>query len=76
MDKDEQVFLAAAILLSAAVGQRHEPVDEKQVALAVGNARKLYVEVQKQNDEAGNALPIDGVQKAMMEQQVKRTGKG
>jgi hypothetical protein len=76
LDKDEQVFLAAAILLSAAVGQRHEPVDEKQVALAVGNARKLYVEVQKQNDEAGNALPIDGVQKAMMDQQAKRTGKG
>jgi hypothetical protein len=52
LDKDEQVFLAAAILLSAAVGQRHEPVDEKQVALAVDNARKLYAEVQKQNDEA------------------------
>lgn len=76
MDKDEQVFLAAAILLSAAVGQRHEPVDEKQVALAVGNARKLYAEVQKQNDEARNALPIDGVQKATMEQQAKRVGKG
>jgi hypothetical protein len=76
LDKDEQVFLAAAILLSAAVGQRHEPVDEKQVALAVGNARKLCAEVQKQNDEARNALPMDGVQKAMMEQQATRTGKG
>jgi hypothetical protein len=75
LDKDEQVFLAAAILLSAAVGQRHEPVDEKQVALAVGNARKLYAEVQKQNDEDRNALPMDGVQKATMEQQAKRVGK-
>jgi hypothetical protein len=65
MDKDEQVFIAAAILLSAAVGQRHEPVDDKQVALAVGNARKLYAEVQKQNDEARNAVPIDGVQKTV-----------
>jgi hypothetical protein len=65
LDKDEQVFLAAAILLSAAVGQRHEPVDDKQVTLAVGNARKLYAEVQKQNDEARNALPIDAVQKAV-----------
>lgn len=51
MNKDEQVFIAAAILLSAAVGQRHEPVDEKQVTLAVGNARKLYAEVQKQNEK-------------------------
>jgi hypothetical protein len=75
LDKDEQVFLAAAILLSAAVAQRHEPVDEKQVALAVGNARKLYAEVQKQNDEARNALPIDEVQKATIEQQAKRVGK-
>lgn len=73
MEEQDQVFLAAAILLSAAVGQRHEPVDEKQVALAVSNARKLYAEVQKQNDEARNALPMDGVQKAM-EQQAKRTG--
>jgi len=52
MEEDKQVFLAAAILLAAAVGQRHEPVDQKQVVIAVTNARKLYAEVKKQHDEA------------------------
>jgi hypothetical protein len=56
MDKNEQVFLAAAILLAAAVGQTHEPVDKKQVGLAVDNAYKLYGEVQKRHDEAVAAL--------------------
>jgi hypothetical protein len=51
MEKDEQVFIAAAILLSAAVGQRHEPVDQEQVALAVDNAKKLYAEVKKRREE-------------------------
>jgi hypothetical protein len=46
-DDDKQIFLAAAILLSASVGQRHEPVDAKQVSLAVDNARKLHTEVKK-----------------------------
>ena len=46
-EDDKQVFVAAAILLAAAVGQRHEPVDQKQVGIAVDNARKLYAEVKR-----------------------------
>ncbi len=73
MEEDKQVFLAAAILLAAAVGQRHEPVDEKQIGLAVGNARRLYTEVKRQLDEAGASLATDGVEKAYL-QDAKRTG--
>jgi hypothetical protein len=49
MEEKEQVFLAAAILLAAAVGQRHEAVDEKQISLAVDNAHKLFSEVKKRH---------------------------
>ena len=49
MEEDKQVFLAAAILLAAAVGQRHEPVDEKQISLAVDNAYRLYIEVKSRH---------------------------
>jgi len=48
-EDDKQVFLAAAILLAAAVGQRHEPVDEKQISLAVDNAHRLYIEVKSRH---------------------------
>ena len=51
MDEDDkQTLLAAAILLAAAVGQRHEPVDESQVRLAVTNAYKLREEVRKRSE--------------------------
>ena len=40
-EEDKQIFLAAAILLAASVGQKHEPVDESQVRFAVVNAHKL-----------------------------------
>ncbi len=53
-EDDKQVFLAAAILLAAAVGQRHEAVDEKQVVIAVTNARKLHSEVKRQHEKAGH----------------------
>lgn len=53
MDEDDkQVLHVAAILLSAAVGQTHEPANHKQVVIAVENARKLYAEVKRQHDEA------------------------
>ena len=63
-DHNKQVYLAATILLSAAVGQRHEPVDQKQVVIAVDNARKLYAEVKRQHDEASASLATDGAEKA------------
>ncbi len=47
MEENEQLFLAAAILLAAAVGQRHEPVDEKQISIAVENAHKLHKAIEK-----------------------------
>jgi hypothetical protein len=51
MDEDDkQIFFAAAILLSASVGQKHEPVDESQVRLAVINAYKLREEVKKRSE--------------------------
>jgi len=58
MGEDEQVFLAAAILLAAAVGQRHEPVDESQIRIAVLNAHSLHEEVKKRRERiaAGQAL--------------------
>ena len=40
-EEDKQIFLAAAILLAASVGQKHELADESQVRLAVVNAHKL-----------------------------------
>jgi hypothetical protein len=49
MEEDEQIFFAAAILLAASVGQKHEAVDESQVHLAVVNAHKLYEEVKKRS---------------------------
>jgi hypothetical protein len=49
--QDEKIFLAAAILLAAAVGQSHEPVDEKQVGVAVENAHKLSEAVDKRRKE-------------------------
>jgi hypothetical protein len=49
-EEDKQIFLAAAILLAASVGQRHEPVDESQVRLAVVNAHKLRNEVEKRRE--------------------------
>lgn len=51
-EEDKQVFLAATILLPTAVGQGHEPLDQKQGVIAGTNARKLYAEVKKQHDEA------------------------
>jgi hypothetical protein len=51
MDKNELVFIAAAILLAASVGQKHEPADGKQIGLAVDNAHKLYNEVKQRHDE-------------------------
>jgi hypothetical protein len=51
MDEDDkQIFFAAAILLAASVGQKHEPVDESQVRLAVINAYKLREEVKKRSE--------------------------
>jgi len=50
MEEDERIFLAAAILLAASVGQKHEPVDDSQVRLAVVNARKLHEEVRKRSE--------------------------
>ena len=49
-EEDKQIFLAAAILLAASVGQKHEPVDEAQVRLAVVNAHKLRKEVEKRSE--------------------------
>jgi hypothetical protein len=74
MDKNEQVFLAAAILLAAAVGQTHEPVDKKQVGLAVDNAYKLYSEMQKRHDEAFAALRTGGVAEAGKMEATRLTG--
>lgn len=58
MGEDEQIFLAAAILLAAAVGQRHEPVDESQIRIAVLDAHSLHEEVKKRRERiaAGQAL--------------------
>ena len=50
MSENELIFLKAAILLAASVGQKHEPVDESQVRLAVTNAHKLHDEVTKRSD--------------------------
>lgn len=72
-EEDKQVFFAAAILLSASVGQSHEPVDEKQVSLAVDNARRLYAEVKRQHEEGSAAMSTDGVQK-FEEGQARRMG--
>jgi hypothetical protein len=74
MEKQEQVFIAAAILLAAAVGQRHEPVDDKQVSLAVDNAKKLYAEVKRRQEEdfAAMPLPTEGLKRAA-ELEAKRT---
>ena len=41
MSEDEQIFLAAATLLTAAVGESHEPVDESQIRIAVLNAHSF-----------------------------------
>jgi len=74
MDEDDkQVFLAAAILLAAGVGQTHEAVDEKQVRIAVGNAHKLYAEVKRRHDEAFAVLPHDGVEKTYKQQEADQT---
>jgi len=58
MSEDEQIFLAAAILLAAAVGQSHEPVNESQTSIAVLNAHSLHEEVKKRREKiaAGQAL--------------------
>jgi hypothetical protein len=58
MGEDEQIFLGAAILLAAAVGQRHEPVDESQIRIAVLDAHSLHEEVKKRRERiaAGQAL--------------------
>jgi len=60
MDEDEkQVLHVAAILLAAAVAQTHEPANQKQVVIAVENARKLYAEVKRQHDEASTTRATD-----------------
>lgn len=52
MDEEEkQVLHVAAILLAAAIGQTHEPANQKQVVIAVENARRLYAEVRRQRDQ-------------------------
>jgi hypothetical protein len=58
MSEDEQIFLAAAILLTTAVGESHEPVDESQIRIAVLNAHSLHEEVKKRRERiaAGQAL--------------------
>jgi hypothetical protein len=56
-EEDKQIFLAAAILLAASVGQKHEPVDESQVRLAVVNAHKLHKEVEKRSEIIGAGKP-------------------
>jgi antitoxin component of MazEF toxin-antitoxin module len=56
-EEDKQIFLAAAILLPASVAQKHEPVDELQVRLAVVNARKLRNEVEKRSEIIGAGQP-------------------
>lgn len=61
MDEDEKQLLhVAAILLAAAVGQTHEPANQKQVVIAVDNARKLCAEVKRQHEEASStrATPL------------------
>ena len=57
MEEDEQIFIAAAILLAASVGQKHEPVDESQVRLAVVNAHKLREEVKKRREKISAGQP-------------------
>ena len=60
MDEDDkQVLHVAAILLAAAVGQTHEPANQKQVVIAVDTARKLYAEVKRQHDEASTTRATD-----------------
>jgi hypothetical protein len=58
MGEDEQIFLAAAILLSSAVGRRREPADEKQIVTAIWNAHNLHDEVKKRHERiaAGQVL--------------------
>ena len=58
MSEDEQIFVAAAILLTAAVGESHEPVDESQIRIAVLNAHSLHEEVKQRRERiaAGQAL--------------------
>ena len=52
-----QLFLAAAVLLAASVGQRHEPADESQIRSTVLNAHKVHVEVKSSREEAFSQLP-------------------
>ncbi len=60
MDGDEkQVLHVAAILLAAAVGQTHEPANQKQVVIAVENARRLYAEVRRQHEQASTTRATD-----------------
>ena len=60
MDEDEkQVLHVAAILLAAAVGQTHEPANQKQVVIAVENARRLYAEVRRQHEQASTTRATD-----------------
>ncbi len=60
MDEDEkQVLHVAAILLAAAVGQTHEPANQKQVVIAVENARRLYAEVRRQHEQASTTQATD-----------------
>lgn len=57
-EDDKQALHAAAILLAAAVGQTHEPANQKQVMIAVENARKLYADpVQQLRVTANRAIP-------------------
>ncbi|MGB7436316.1 MAG: hypothetical protein WBR26_21275 [Candidatus Acidiferrum sp.] len=56
MEKNEQIFFAAAILLAASVGQTHEAADAKQIGIAVDNAHRLYEAVEKRRTEV-NARP-------------------
>jgi hypothetical protein len=59
MDEDDkQTLHAAAILLAAAVGQTHEPANQKQVMIAAENARKLSADpVQQLRVTANHAIP-------------------
>jgi hypothetical protein len=68
-EEDKQIFLAAAILLAASVGQKHEPVDESQVRLAVVNAHKLRNEVEKSSEIIRAGQPY-GITEAEKRQQL------
>jgi hypothetical protein len=59
MDEDDkQIFLAAAVLLAASVGQKHEPVDASQIRIAVLNAHKLREEVEKCHERIKAGQPL------------------